>query len=121
MTDTPWTILPGGDFTPTYEDILRVEAALPGALANIGPSLLPKHRPHDAFWEHLADYRRQYVGVTRFGMRLVVGNVIAAGFCTHTRWRTEPILIDDGGYGVLSVTFDLESGMFLDVTSNGYA
>jgi hypothetical protein len=115
-----WTILPG-DFTPTEEEILRVEAALPSVLAEIGPSLLPKHRPYDAFWERLDDYRRQYAGVMRLGMRLVVGNIVSAGFCEHADWRTKPVLVDDGGYGVLAVTFDLGSGMFLDVTSNGYA
>jgi hypothetical protein len=116
----PWTIL-GGDFTPSEEDVLAIEAALPAKLAEVGPSLVPSWHAPDAFWERLSDYRRQYSGVSRPEGNVIVVNVVSAGFCRDVDWRTQPIFVDDGGYGVLTVTFDLATRTITEVISNGWA
>jgi hypothetical protein len=115
-----WTILPG-DFLVSEEDVLAVEAALPAELAAMGPSLLPSWGPRTPFWERLDDYRRQYTGVVRGGERLLIGNVVHAALCKGTRWETELVSIEDGGYGVITVTIHLPSRLFLDFVTNGYA
>jgi hypothetical protein len=115
-----WTIL-GGDFTPTEDDVRAIEAALPNKLAEVGPSLVPKWHAPDPFWERLDDYRRQYSGVARPEGNVIVGNVVSKGFCFDERWRTEPVFIDDGGYGVLTVTWDMATRAIVSIVSNGWA
>lgn len=104
---------PAAGWQPTPDDIAALETALP-AFLRTAPQATDRIR------HHLADYTRQYAGfVDSDGRSLVLVNA----FCDAggTDWRSQPVLVLDGGDCFFHVTYDRDGGTFSGLTVNGQA
>jgi len=118
---------------PTGDDIALLESALPAAIAasdlsnrearlraigSIGPP-----SPVDPPWATAPQgWRRQYVGIVRGGHRFIYGNYAPRRpedeFQTHG-WRTEPMIICDGGPVFFGAEWDADARGFTHIDFNG--
>lgn len=110
---------PAGEATwqPAAADIVALEAALPAALA-------ANHAPGSPDGSRLnADWLRQYVGLLRGGRRFIYGNFFPreAGPVPGEpdRWRSQPVIVCDGGPSFFGVEYDVEAGRIMQVDFNG--
>ncbi len=99
-------------WTPSWADIAALEAALPAALAasRLGRDLREPTPPEG--------WRRQYVGYVRGGRRFVYGNFYPSGDDLPA-WRTEPIIVCDGGSAFFGVEYDVRAREIVRVDFNG--
>jgi len=98
----------------TADDVATLEAALPAFLAG------SDHPGIDSIMPRLAEYARQYVGVEIDGEQRVFVNF----FCDPDRfenWRSEPVVVDDGGACYFQLEFVPATGAFVRFTVNGVA
>lgn len=104
-----------GYWTPTGEDILLLEKALPSFLQENSTSF----RREPAVWEQLDTYKRQYAGVVMNGRKIIYGNF----FCSDpgTDWKKEWIFVMDGGDCFFQLQFDIASRAFSGLMVNGDA
>ena len=101
--------------SPGRSDIARLEAALPAALA-------AERRPAD--WSGFPEgWRRQYIGLVRGGRRFVYGNFYPLEVDRHAgnpdRWRSEPVMVCDGGPVFFGVEYDVEANRVTHLAFNG--
>jgi hypothetical protein len=100
---------------PGADQIAALEAALPAALT----------ARDDQDWSRFpGDWRRQYVGLVRGGRRYVYGNFFprrTGDDIGPGRWRTEPVLVCDGGPAFFGVEYDVEAGRITRLDFNGMA
>jgi hypothetical protein len=68
----------------------------------------------------LDGYYLQYVGVIANGRRLIYVNAFTAND-PSPGWRSEPMMVCDGGTGSWGVMYDPEAGVFFDLAVNGSA
>lgn len=95
---------------PAAADIAALEAALPGAL----------ERDDRSGWTKApGDWRRQYVGLARNGVRTIYGNFIPATVAEHGDWRTMPSMVCDGGPRFFGVEYDVAARRFVGIDYNG--
>ena len=103
-------------WTPALEDVEALEAALPAALA-----ARPMRDAPD--WARLnADWRRQYVGLVRGGRRFLYGSFFPRSLVDDdetARWRTQAVIVCDGGASFFGVEYDAESGRITHLAFNG--
>jgi hypothetical protein len=66
----------------------------------------------------LSASRRQYIGVTVSGARIVYGNYFPKSD-DNIDWRKYPILICDGGRSYFGVVFDPLKNKILNISFNG--
>lgn len=95
-------------WTPSEEDVMKLEAALPAYLEQVGESELAARLP---------EYMRQYVGFSFDGDRLLYANF----FCNpyDIDWQKEAVFILDGGNCYFQVQFSPEEEQFLYLQING--
>lgn len=98
-------------WTPLAGDIIALEAALPTMLA-----AQIARRPAFASAPH--GWLRQYVGIVRDGRRTIYGNFVPKG-AGAGRWRTEPIIVCDGGESFFGAEYDVVAKRFTQVAFNG--
>lgn len=105
----------GGFWTPSEEDVLRVEGALAEYLRQ-NSNLFYRQPP---VWERLDAYQRQYFGLERGGRRIIYGNY----FCTSgsKNWRRELVIVLDGGDCYFQVEYDVDIESFTSLWVNGEA
>lgn len=106
-----WT--EGDDFwTPSADDVAALEGAFDAAWA-ADPGAV------DGDYADPSEHLRQYVGVVSDGERLIHVN----GFCDPlgTDWRTEPVLVADGGACFYQAIWSVDSAEFLVLSVNGEA
>jgi hypothetical protein len=106
---------PGGEgsWQPGSQDIAALERALPNALA-------ARHADIARRFAH--DWYRQYVGIVRGGRRTIYGNYFPAGIADRSgRWRSEPVIVCDGGDAFFGVEFDPATRQFTHLAFNGQA
>ena len=98
-------------WTPTSADVAMLEAEIEDAWVAEAP---PAARD-----ENLRNHTRQYVGIVEDGERLVVVNA----FCDAlgTDWRSEPVVVADGGVCYFQATWNVEQAEFTSLTVNGEA
>ena len=107
----------GEPWTPTLGDVLALESKLPGYLRRNDEN--PGKEP---LWKRVPGYRRQYLGLTSHGQRVVYANF----FCRVPSvragdWRSVAVRVADGGDCYFSVQYDVKRGTFRDLVINGEA
>ena len=101
---------------PPARDIARLEAALPAALDKARTTWARELTGAPTGWI------RQYVGIVRKGHRYIYGNFVPdQGFAEERRWRSEPVVICDGGAAFFGVEYDVNAGTFSHLDFNGGA
>jgi hypothetical protein len=114
------TPAPGdGSWQPAAADIAALETATAAALR-------ARRDPDDPDWSRFpADWRRQYVGITRGGRRFIYGNAYPRDVDDHARdpdrWRHDPAIVCDGGPAFFGVEYDVEAGRITQLAFNGMA
>ena len=118
-------IVAGPNFwTPALPEVVALEQRLPEYLRRqlcddppVGPQYCGFGRV--PLWLKAPLYRRQYVGIFRGERRVIRGNF----FCeTHRNdWRTEPVVVFDGGDCFFQLDFDPKSGAFSNLIVNNEA
>ena len=100
-----------GYWTPSSADVAMLEAEMEDAWAAEAP---PAVRD-----ENLRNHIRQYVGVIEDGERRVVVNA----FCDALGidWRSDPVVVADGGACYFQATWDVERAEFRALMVNGEA
>ena len=106
-----------GFWTPSPDDIRSLEDGLPSALADAECD--PYIR------EHLASYRRQYVGVVVDGRRRILVNAFRFWEGnkpeSHYYWLHQYVFVNDGGYYYWRIQFDMHTKRYLEFSQNGVA
>lgn len=104
-----------GYWDVTKEDILKLERALPD-YAKLNS---PKHC--EDLVQKLSLYKRQYVGIIVQGRKIIYVNTLLPNEYSGRSWKMEPEMVCDGGCDFWGVEFDVESGQFSNLYSNGEA
>lgn len=102
--------LDGPYWTPTPEVIAEVERRLPGYVNIYAPKYNTKLKGD------LAQYKRQYLGYTLAGRKMVYVNAFCEDF---DRWRHAFIWVYGGGECFFQVSYDPQAKMFFMFTING--
>ena len=110
-----WLVEVDGYWTPSEDDILKLEGKIAGYLSQ-NSSYFYRQPP---VWERLDEYQRQYIGVEREGRPIIYGNY----FCNSggVDWRQKLVFVIDGGECFFQVEYDVESGLFIKLQVNGEA
>ncbi len=104
-----------GYWLPSEPDVLKLEAKLPGYLSELAQRA-PSAR--------LEEFTRQYVGVVSNGRRLIYGSFLhnSEGIDSSDQsWRTEAVIVCDGGDWFWGISFDPETQTFDQPQYNGEA
>jgi hypothetical protein len=102
-----------GTFTPTPDDVAKLEAGVFDYLkAHPSPQSPKLH-------EKLASYKRQYLGLTvgRHHRPIVYANF----FCRGDHWEERVVAVKDGGDCYFQIAFELRTSTFSDLMVNGEA
>jgi hypothetical protein len=122
-----------GFWTPTREDVSKAESLLPASLQRWqrDPLLVePSARENKARQKFLADsiqailasyssYRRQYIGLTIRGKRVIYFNSFPSS--TDPGYLRDLVMACDGGYAYWRVLFSVDNSSFHDLDVNGNA
>jgi hypothetical protein len=103
-------------WVPDLNTILRLESQLK-VIEALTPELccLANVKITDVF-----KYYRQYVGIVSNGKRLIYINAFLLNKPPKD-WKTEPVIVCDGGEGFWGAVFDPQSGEFSALSINGVA
>jgi hypothetical protein len=101
-------------WTPSAEDVAKLEAELPAYLQTAENPWLRADPP---IWEREPEYMRQYLGIVEDGEEIIYANF----FCTinDMDWHSEFVFVMDGGDCFFQVKFNPESGEFFELYVNG--
>lgn len=104
---------PDGYWVPTAADVQALEQELPrflksNPIASNARTLNP-----------LASYKRQYAGVVRGGHRSIYVNFFTYYPVGMDDWKTEPVVVCDGGSNFFGAEFDVASRQFTYLAYNG--
>ena len=115
MRVASWLVESDGYWTPSKDDILKLEGGIAGYLSQ-NSNLFYRQPPA---WERLDEYQRQYIGLERGGRKIIYGNY----FCNSEgiNWRQELVIVEDGGECFFHVEYDVESELFIKLMVNGEA
>ncbi len=108
-----WLAESGNFWTPSVDDILKLEEKIGGYLSQNSNQFYRQ----PTVWERLDEYQRQYIGLDREGRQIIYGNY----FCDNMghNWRQEFVFAIDGGECYFQVEYDVESGLFIKLRVNG--
>ena len=99
---------------PTLDQIEELERDLPLYLTK------SNHPDAGAMVASLPNYRRQYLGFIDEGHQRIYVNAFCQGHtATDERWRTEFVLVQDGGSCYFQAVYDVESKHFIQLSVNG--
>jgi len=104
---------PDGYWEPTERDVQALEIRLPAYL---------RARPEVSatrVLERLSQYRRQYAGFLRGGRKSIYVNLFLSEY--GEQWRSDVVLVCDGGIGFWGVEFDTDIQYLVHVAYNGVA
>jgi hypothetical protein len=71
--------------------------------------------------EHLAAYRRQYVGIVVQGEKRLFVNCFRGDPQQHASWRQQLVDVDDGGFYYWRIQYQVDRKRFLEVDINSDA
>jgi len=123
-------------WTPSPADVAEMESRLPSALVRQrhaddrlqGRSTgarrdLHVFRSHHIgqILDHLAAYRRQYVGIVVQGEKRLFVNCFRAAPQQHASWRQHLVDVDDGGLYYWRIQYQVDRKRFLEVDINSDA
>ena len=97
-------------WTPLEKDIAKAMPAIKAFLVKQAPAIATK----------LTQYQCQYFGVIVDGKRLIYCNFFHRGKLDRN-WKSEPVLVCDGGDYFFQLEYDTESGQCLKFSVNGEA
>jgi hypothetical protein len=103
-------------WTPTEENVIAIENELTVFLQENPDHFYNSETP---VWERLDEYNRQYIGVMLDDRQIIYANF----FCdsVETDWRTDFVLVMDGGDCFFQFKYDVEAAQFFDLQVNGNA
>lgn len=104
-----------GAWTPDAEMVAALETRLPAYLAQNQDKFNATKAP---IVESIAEYKRQYWGEMKNNKRVIVVNAMCREL---ENWRTQRVLILDGGDCFFNVNYDVDAGTFFDLSVNGEA
>jgi hypothetical protein len=113
---------PKGYFVPTAREIDDLETRLPALLRKEAPRPLPPNAIPLA--ERAPSYRRQYIAtIDSDGRKRIWGNFFCVyeGALPRDRWKTDVVLVHDGGDCYFNVEFSPDDHTFRNLTVNGDA
>lgn len=106
-------------YTPNLNQIALLESELPKFFSDFSQSNSPRAaRVTSEFKRHLPEFRRQYVGFIRDKHHLIW---ISATCTDRVEWKTQPMLVADGGSCFWDLTFDVELQTFDNLELGGQA
>lgn len=123
-------------WTPSAADVAEMESRLRSALVRQrhaddrlqggskgGRRDLHAFRSHHIgqILEHLAAYRRQYVGIVVAGEKRLFVNCFRGDPQQHPSWRQQLVDVDDGGLYYWRIQYQVDRKRFLEVEINGDA
>lgn len=110
-----WLVGSGNFWTPSVDDILKLEEKIAEYLSQNSNQFYRQ----PTVWERLDEYQRQFIGLERGGRQIIYGNF----FCNNIGmdWRKILVIVDDGGDCYFQVEYDVESGLFIKLMVNGEA
>ena len=93
----------------------------PGEIKKLEPILLQYIEKQNAdIFDKIENYRCQYFGIIVDGHERVYCNYF--WFTKHdTNWRTQPVVVDDGGDRYFQIEYDLDSNRCVHFSVNGEA
>jgi hypothetical protein len=108
---------PSEYWTPTEQDVLKLEENLAAYLKKAAPERAPN------LWTKLPDYKRQYVGIVVGGRKRIYANFVCnSAVAEHfADWKSRPAQMLDGGACYFQVDYDVGSGELSDLQVNGEA
>jgi hypothetical protein len=68
--------------------------------------------------EHLAAYRRQYVGIVVNGEKRLFVNCFRGDPQQHSSWRQQFVYVDDGGFYYWRIQYQVDRKLFLEIDIN---
>lgn len=104
---------------PGKDDIARLEARIPGVLALATEVTSSGAAARSALKDAPRGWLRQYVGIVRGGKRFIYGNFLPKGSDGWGAWRTEAMIVCDGGPVFFGVEYDVEKDRITDLAFNG--
>jgi len=108
-----------GGWTPGKDDIARLEARIPGIVALATELSGPGTGARGGLRDAPRGWLRQYVGIVRGGKRFIYGNFLPKASGDWGAWRTEPMIVCDGGPVFFGVEYDVEADRITDLAFNG--
>jgi hypothetical protein len=127
-------------WTPSPSEIAMLESHLREALERgaVRPDAIdrstegnPQQRDYVArelrlILDHLAEFRRQYVGIiTSDGAKRILVNCFPGqppgGDDSFAYWRQRFVSVDDGGFWYWRIQYDMATATYVEFDSNGYA
>lgn len=117
----PWLFRAGATpWTPTVADAEALEQRLPDYLRReLAPRYGARKPKSPPLWERISGYKRQLVGIDRKGRRTIYANFFCSAW--NKDWRTEPIVVNDGGDCYVQAEYDVEKKTFSNMMINGEA
>jgi hypothetical protein len=100
-------------WTPGRTDVLKLEKGIESFLKKAAPK-----RSQD-LWTKIPTYKRQYVGITRKGRKVIFVNFFCDAF--NSNWKAAPVVVEDGGDCFFNVLYDPTAAAFSDLRINGEA
>ena len=115
-------LISGQRFTPTRQEVEKVEIALNDNLKVLN-KLLVNQSSTPIIHKKLHKYKRQYFGyIDKNGNRILLINSFWSKDKEDTdRWLKERIMVLDGGSYYWNVKFNLDKNELFDLVINGYA
>ena len=115
-------LIGGQSFTPTRQEIDRVEVALQTDLETLNKDLI-NQASTPIIHKKLKKYKRQYFGyIDKNGDRILLINCFwSKNIDFSNRWLKERIVVLDGGSYYWSIKFNLNRKELFDLNVNGYA
>ncbi len=106
-------------WTPGKDDIARLEARIPGFLALAAELSSWDATSRSELKDAPRGWIRQYVGIVRGGRRFIYGNFLPAKQGDWGAWRSEPMIVCDGGPVFFGLEYDVEKDRITDLAFNG--
>ena len=99
------------DWTPSEEQISKAEPDILKYIEQSNPRI----------FQNLNKYRCQYWGITVEGRKRIYCNFFRLTWDERFSWRTEPVIVFDGGDSYFQLEYDIETEKCLNFMVNGQA
>jgi hypothetical protein len=106
-----------GFWTPSVDQVLALEEQLPDYLRSALEDVdYPDREYYPDLWDHLDNYRRQYMGVFINEQQIIHGNF----FCSEEDyWQEQLVFVLDGAACYFQVYYDVAIGDFFLLSMGG--
>jgi len=124
ISSTNQIILKSGSWTPTPDQTRKALVSVQAFLSR--PATTNDDRLHEMkkILANRRNYRVQFIGMIRGGRKMIWCNFFPAaseGKDAFQYWRTQPVVVDDGGFYYWQIEYDPATDKCSEFVSNGYA